>query len=243
MQPFVPRLGGKSRISKKIVKRFPTHETYIEPFVGGGSVLLIKNPSINEVINDKDKELYILWKGMKKIGEKLSTFSFKPNKTLFDKLKKSKPSSMLKQMYRTLYVFKHSFGGLGRNFASKGVSGIRLKKNLLKYKNRLKDVTILNKDWKTVVKKYDSANSFYYMDPPYETGNTKQWNYKPFTAVNLIPTLKKLQGKFLLSFENSTKNKQLFKNAGFKINTITTQYGIQPNKPHIKKIELLVRNY
>ncbi len=35
------------------------------------------------------------------------------------------------------------------------------------FKDRLNDVIIENKDWKNIVKKYDSKDTFFYLDPPY----------------------------------------------------------------------------
>ena len=244
MLPFVPRQGGKSKIARKLIRRFPKHSTYIEPFIGGGSVFLLKNPSIREIINDKDIELYTLWKGMQDSAEGLSTFSFKPSKTLFDRLKKSKPRSVLNKMYRTLYVFKNSFGGLGRNYASKNVSGVHLKKNLAKYKERLSGVTIINADWKRVVKRYDSTESFFFLDPPYsDPAKGAKWSYEKFTPDELLPTLKKIKGKFLLTFQKTALNKRLFKQAGFKVGSIKTTYGLQPTRGSVSKTELVVTNY
>jgi site-specific DNA-adenine methylase len=148
-------------------------------------------------------------------------------------------------MFKTLYLFKNSYGGLGKNFADHKIKrpGYLLKKNADKYKDRLKGVKILNQDWKTVLKKYASAKSFTFIDPPYENESLKgTWIYKPFSPKQLIPTLKKLKGKFLLTFENSTKNKQLFKQAGFKIKTIQTTYSVDPTGSS-KKRELIVTNY
>ena len=32
------RVGGKTKLRKLIVSKFPEHKIYIEPFIGGGSI-------------------------------------------------------------------------------------------------------------------------------------------------------------------------------------------------------------
>ena len=246
LQPFVPRLGGKSKIARKLVKRFPPHETYIEPFVGGGSVFLAKPPVKKEVLNDIDKDIYQLWKGMQTSATRLSTLDFTPTRETFDKLKASKPRGKVQRMFRTLYVYRNSFGGMGQNFANKGARkpASNLKRNLQRYKERLKGVHITNQDWKAVLKKHDSESSFSFLDPPYQT-ETSKWIYKPFAATDLVPTLKKMKCKFLMTFASSPQIRKLFKEAGFKVGSMKTAYIVAPGqrKDMKKQNTLIVQNF
>src|SRR6476660_6923423 len=55
--------GGKSYIAPKIVALMPPHLHYVEPFAGGLSVLLAKNPEgVSEVVNDLDGDLTNFWR-------------------------------------------------------------------------------------------------------------------------------------------------------------------------------------
>lgn len=62
VRPPVPYFGGKQRIARRIAALLPTHTHYVEPFCGGLSVLLAKEPSALETVNDKDAELVTFWR-------------------------------------------------------------------------------------------------------------------------------------------------------------------------------------
>jgi len=61
--PF-PWFGGKgsSKIRNAILKTLPPHEYYVEPFGGGASILLAKQPAKVEVYNDVNRGLVNLFR-------------------------------------------------------------------------------------------------------------------------------------------------------------------------------------
>jgi DNA adenine methylase len=58
----IPYFGSKQRIAPWIVSLLPPHEHYVEPYAGGLSVLLAKQPSRMETVNDLDGELMTFWR-------------------------------------------------------------------------------------------------------------------------------------------------------------------------------------
>ena len=68
--------GGKSYLAKEIVKMMPRHLHYVEPYAGGLSVLLARDPNdeslwlgdtsstrgVSEVVNDLNKQLTNFWR-------------------------------------------------------------------------------------------------------------------------------------------------------------------------------------
>ena len=60
-RPIVRYFGGKFLMAPKIVQHFPDHHSYIEPFGGGGSVLLRKRRSHAEIYNDLDRRMINLF--------------------------------------------------------------------------------------------------------------------------------------------------------------------------------------
>lgn len=258
LKGLIGRTGGKSRLKKKIRAMIPTHTTYIEPFVGGGSVFFSApaDPNIKEVLNDKDKEVAQIYMDVKNIGDKITELPA-INKEQFNALKNKKSfSSPIDRLKRNLLLSLYSFRSDRRNFAfskmrhadfvgSKTTKGSQKKYD--KYKERLKNTRILNQDYKTVIKKYDNPNAFIYLDPPYSTaGESNDYNSNDVPIEEIINLLKSVKGKFILSYDNNPTAKRLARDAGFKVMTVSTKYtdGRLGGGGHtINKKELLIRNY
>ena len=258
---FFPRLGGKSRLGKKIVQVLPdNYETmkYCEPFVGGGSVFWRMNEPVESVLNDLNKDVFHLWVDMKKFGQKipLMNFSIYNRKLFYDMLEKTDMPQSPERLYRNLVVSRLSFAGNRYNFVGekeclkkngKKTLGKHLKINALNYKNALKNVLILNQDYKQVLNKHDDINTFFYLDPPYEKSasrSSKQWRYVKEDIISpeeILEAVKDLKGKFLISYNYSPHIKELFKD--FKIKEVSTKYTVQPKGKSGDVKELLIYNY
>lgn len=55
-------VGGKSILSKQIIKMIPDHKIYCEAFAGAGWVFFKKEPSRSEIINDLDSDLITFYR-------------------------------------------------------------------------------------------------------------------------------------------------------------------------------------
>jgi DNA adenine methylase len=67
----MPYFGGKTRLAGQIAALLPAHEHYIEPFAGSLAVLLAKQPSQMETVNDLDGHLMTFWRVLRDRREEL----------------------------------------------------------------------------------------------------------------------------------------------------------------------------
>ena len=71
--PF-PYFGGKAEIAPEIWKRFGRVPNYIEPFFGGGAVLLARPEPFDgvETVNDADGFICNFWRAVQSAPEKVA---------------------------------------------------------------------------------------------------------------------------------------------------------------------------
>ena len=247
MRSIIGRVGGKSKLKDAIIKLIPKHNIYVEAFVGGGAVFFGKEPSEKEVVNDLDADIFHVYSDMKTDGEKMINKDFKPSREKFNRLKNQKTfNSKTERLYRNLYLSRNSFRGNRRSYIGeksekeKEHANVGLQYKNTDFKDRLKDVKITNKDWKRLINKYDSKDTFFYLDPPYSTASdNKDYEYNDVTIDELYDTLKNIKGKFLLSYDHNKEIKNKFK--GFRVRTVKTTYN--PMGAPINKKEYLISNY
>ena len=244
LKPISARIGGKVLLKKKIVNEyFPassSYKTYVEPFVGGGSVYFYKNKDMHkEVVNDLDPHIYDLFKGLQKYaGKKLEEdVNGDYTKEDFDTIKASHPTSDYARFLKTYLLYKLSYFGRGSSFGKP-----RINTKFDPYKERLEDVTILKEDYTKVIKEYDGPDTFFFLDPPV-TGQVGNFNFQPIDIKELAEVCKNIKGKFLLALADAKVKKELFK--GFTIKSIPTKYVGSKTKggQSVKVNELLIMNY
>lgn len=252
-----PRIGGKFYLKKTILTFFPDkdeYNTYVEPFIGGGSVYFdLFATNKKNVINDLDTNVYTIYKGLKEVSEKQIRQDLE-NKVIlskdeFDTLKKTSPTSLQQKLKRVLLLVWNSFfGDVGKSFNHQNKSRNRVLffKNLPKIKELLRHTTVLNEDYKTVIQKYDTIHTLFYLDPPYKIDVKGLYKHENMNYEELSHILKKLKGMFVLSINDDPDIRRLFK--GFNIDVVETRYsspgkdnGWNSDKRQIK--ELVIRNF
>lgn len=62
MKPPFAYYGGKTTLAERISATFPPHRHYVEPFAGSLAVLLAKQPSAMETVNDLDQAIVNFWR-------------------------------------------------------------------------------------------------------------------------------------------------------------------------------------
>jgi DNA adenine methylase len=242
---LVPRFGGKSKLKKLIVETyFPKdYESmlYVEPFVGGGSIFFHKNPSVLEVINDLDERIYTIFNGAQKFNHDdiAKELNGDYTKDEFNAIKKSNPTDEFQKFCKHYYLLKKSIMAAGRGMSNNNTT---MKVKLEGYKERLEDVIIHNTDYKELIEKYDSTETFFYLDPPYEK-SAIVYKHHRLNINEMYDLLYNIKGKFLMSYNNSELAREIFKD--FNVYEVETKYasGHGCVREDNKITELLISNY
>ena len=218
MATLIKYFGGKGRQWKHIIKFFPDHQTYVEPFGGGASVLLNKSPSPVEVYNDLNKSVFGIFYAMKHDADEfarlLSLTLYSENEFADSFIPQPTPT---RQAVADYVRFRQSFGAIGRGFSfSKTESTRGMSRNVFCWwsqidnmlpviAKRLMAVQMMNRPAIELFKVYDTRETLFYLDPPYvhstRTDTQEFYGVEMTDAdhVELLTSIKSVEGKVILS--------------------------------------------
>jgi DNA adenine methylase len=254
--------GGKYYLAPFIIDHFPKeHENmgYLEPFCGGASVLLNKNPSKEEIINDIDIKLINIFKIVrdqpKELIAKLKKIKY--SETTFIKAQKEEQFEAIIDMAVNEFILRRmSRGGLKKGFAWSdrergGQPGdVNAWETILKtipvISKRLSNVHILNKPALELIKAFSQESVFLYADPPYlpETRvskNAYEFELTEKGHIELASALNNFKGKVLISGYQSKLYKKLYK--GWKVSKKEVPNHASQQKNKSIQTEMLWMNY
>lgn len=173
--PALRYYGGKWRSAKWITSHFPPHYTYVEPFGGSAGVLLQKKPSTFEVYNDLDQNVVTFFRVLRDREEELiREIQLTPWSRAELKIAYETATDDL-EIARRFYVrcwqsFGHLHGGWRYQHSDNGYSIVdqwNSVENLMDTAKRLKLVQIECDNAISVIKRYDTPKTLFYVDPPY----------------------------------------------------------------------------
>lgn len=224
--------AGKKRLAKRLVAMLPEHSTFVEPFAGSAAVLFEKEPSSVEAINDADPDIAEAYRLIKRLNpkrlERLRRMKWTGDEATYKRVYSSSPSGELERLYRFLYLATFSYGKLRGSSFNPGSAGkeSRTMARLEQNAPRLKSVRVHSGDYLKVVRKYDSASTAFFFDPPY-AGYDVNVGEGEFDEERFYEVLKGLRGKFLLTYGIRGKLPSLLKGSGFRIQRVRTPRGIR----------------
>ena len=230
---------------------------YVEVFGGALNVLyakeLPKRANYREVANDFNSDLINLHRSIRnnpvKLQEYLNELFISREIFLDIKQNKIKPRNNIEKGAFYYYLLHMSFGSKGEHFAmsAKSRKPKNIYKEFTKWSQRLKMVTIENMDFEKLILNYDRDDAFFYCDPPYVGTENCYKNKRIFNLDDhkrLYKSLKRLKGRFLLSYNDCGFIRELYKD--FKIvesGKINYTLGSNFHKQRKTVSELFIMNY
>lgn len=182
-RPLLRWHGGKWRLAPWILRHFPQHRIYVEPFGGAASVLLRKPPSHAEVYNDLDDEVVNLFRVLRSAGAarlrellRLTPFARAEFAGAYEAT--DEPVERARRLVVRSYM---GFGSDGHNLrvrtgfrSNSNRSGTTPARDWANYPDalgglieRLRDVIVESRPAVQVMRSHDGADTLHYADPPY----------------------------------------------------------------------------
>ena len=210
-------------IAPWVISHLPKHKIYVEPYGGAASVLIRKPPSDIEIYNDLNDELVNFFKILRNpyTAQRLinmlnltpysrvefntcylpSSFNLERARRLAVRALMGYSSTGASRLARTGFRYQIA----GKRSASK--DWMSYPESLKAISERLRSVVMENIDAMTLIDRFDSPNTCFYVDPPYIWGtrskNSKYQGYKYEMSdeahIALLKRLKKAKGAVLLS--------------------------------------------
>jgi len=250
--PIIPWVGGKRKLANQIVKLFPKHTCYVEPFCGGAALFFMKQQSSVEVLNDINSDIVNLYRVVQNhLEEFIKQFKWVlTSREIFNWAKDTPPETLtdIQRAARFYYLQKLSFGARSdsRSFGTSTTSPTRL--NLLRLEEtlseawvRLQRVTIEHLDWLECIQRYDRPGTLFYLDPPYwkTQGYGVPFGMEQYQL--MANAMRKMKGRAVVSVNDHPDMRSVFD--GLDIRTVNTTYTVGGNHNNKAAAELLICNF
>lgn len=188
--------GGKGRLAGRLVQLLPPHRHYVEPFGGGASVLVRKEPAAGvETYNDLDRGLVTLFRVLAD-PEAYPRFmrrvmALPVSRELYYEYTRTwmEPADPAERAARWFLVARQSFAGMwGKSFGTAVASTtngmgcstgrwLGAIRGLPELHRRLLRVQVEHADFRTILERYSGDGYLAYCDPPYVPETRKAGGY------------------------------------------------------------------
>jgi len=240
---LIPYLGEKSKFASFITPNIPKDiSTYVEPFSGMFGVFFSldfsKYRGVKFIYNDVNYlnyNLFNLLKNDRRFIEIVKGITV--DKDYYEKSIKeifTETDNMTKAINWLATLTCSAPNSIGQNSWRGDVEFEVFKLKWRAYKPHLDKISeILNLDYKEIINKYDSKETFFYLDPPY-MGKEKYYinhDFNEKSHYELADILNNIKGRFALSYYYFDGIEELYPNCKFE------------QKKTIMGTEWLIMNY
>jgi DNA adenine methylase len=222
-RPVLRYYGGKFRLAPWIIAHMPKHRIYVEPFGGAASVLLRKPRSYSEVYNDLYGEVVNLFRVLRNPSQArdlVRQVKLTPYAREEFELSYILDGDPVEQARRTLFRAAAGFAGGAQKMYGTGFRSnvtrphttpardwAGMPQVLEEVIGRLRGVVIEHLPAMEVIRKYDTADTFIYCDPPYvyatrnsrNAGDTYEHEMSDDDHRQLAQVLRSLKGSAIVS--------------------------------------------
>ena len=220
--------GGKYWLTPHLLELIPPHRVYVEVFGGSASLLFAKTPSQVEVYNDIDGRLVNFFKVLRDPEKCLELYkrlalTLYSRSEYYDARDSLDEGDEVERAVKLFIAVRQGFSAeLGhgwsfsrfRNQPSTYFTAIDF---IPVFHTRLKNVYVECDDFRKIIPRYDSEDTFFYLDPPYL--NVKNvdpvYHMAESDHEELVDLLLGIKGKALLSGYRNKIYRKLEK-AGWK---------------------------
>lgn len=236
--PYKPAItwpGGKGRLLKSILPLIPTHTCYVEAFAGGLAVLLGKERSQIEVVNDYDGDLVTFYRCVRHHQEPLiAELEFVLNsREEFNDFRHQPGLTDIQRAARWFYRNRLCYRGanmdtFGTSPTSSGQASSSRSARMESIRQlsvRLDRVVVENLDWRRCLEAYDRSTTVFFLDPPYT--RCADLTYKGWTLADVLyfrEFLGRLKGFWIVTLNDAADIRRAF--AGCPITGITRAKGM-----------------
>ncbi len=230
-RPALRYHGGKFLLAPWIISHFPPHTSYVEPYAGAASVLLLKSPSKLETINDSNDLVVNFFDVLRtRKNDLLNAIRLTPYSRR-EFARAQEPCDDPLERARRFYVW--SWQGRGRagvvepggwRFMSRDTRGTTPSDDFSRCEHleliadRLRRVQIECGEAIQVIRRFDTPDTLFYVDPPY-VGATRsaRWSGSAYRCEmdddshrELAQALRGVQGMVALSGYPSPLYEELY---------------------------------
>lgn len=250
--------GGKTwlipTVRQWLKQENKTAKELIEPFAGGGIVSLtaaFEKLAIHITMVELDEEIAAVWEAILNgknqwLADKIFTYDLTHENVKFEL---EKPNKELQDIaFCTILKNRVFHGGIiakGSGMIKNGENGKginsrwypkTLRDRILAI-GQIKDKIEFNRGdaFKVIEQNLNNQNAYFFIDPPYTIAGKRLYTYFDIDHEKLFELTARLQGKFMLTYDDTPEIRQLAKKYNLQYRTIPMKTTL-----HIEKNEIII---
>lgn len=213
MKTPISYYGGKQNMVNHILPLVPQHKIYVEPFTGGAALFFAKGLAEVNILNDTNQHAVNFFRQCKTNFEPLQKMI---QSTLHAEALYWEAAQILKTdtgtdtekawafwVQTNMSFSSKMFGGFafGKSGRVPKTTANKITRFTHKICDKLQRAIIFNRDALDLIPRFDTPETFFYLDPPYVSSNCGHYKgtWGAPEQERLIKVLESIQGRFILS--------------------------------------------